>query len=42
MPTLNSFNTRTQIQVDGQPFEIYSLPALEKAGFPAFHVFRTR
>ena len=34
MPTLNSFNTRTQITVDGQPVEIYSLPALEKAGFP--------
>ncbi len=34
MPTLNTFNTRTEIQVDGQPVEIYSLPALEKAGFP--------
>jgi len=34
MPTLNSFNTRTEIQVDGQPVVIYSLPALEKAGFP--------
>jgi aconitate hydratase len=34
MPTLNSFNTRTQIHVDGQPVEIYSLPALERNGFP--------
>jgi len=34
MPTLNTFNTRTEIQVDGQPVEIYSLPALERAGFP--------
>jgi aconitate hydratase len=33
MPTLNSFNTRSTIQVDGQPVEIYSLPALERAGF---------
>jgi len=34
MATLNSFNTRTTIQVAGQPVHIYSLPALEKAGFP--------
>jgi len=34
MPTLNSFATRTSVQVGGQPVEIYSLPALEKAGFP--------
>src|SRR5262245_2226159 len=34
MPTLNSFGTRTDIQVGGQPVQIYSLPALEKAGFP--------
>ncbi len=34
MPTLNSFNTRTEIRVDGQPVDIYSLPALEKSGFP--------
>ena len=34
MPTLNSFNTRTEIRVDGQAVQIYSLPALEKAGFP--------
>jgi aconitate hydratase len=33
MPTLDSFSTRTEIQVDGQPVQIYSLPALEKAGF---------
>ncbi len=34
MATLNSFGTRTEIRVDGQPVQIYSLPALEKAGFP--------
>src|SRR5437868_3846570 len=33
MPTLNSFNTRTEIRVGGQAVQIYSLPALEKAGF---------
>jgi aconitate hydratase len=34
MPTLNSFGTRTEIRVLDQPVQIYSLPALEKAGFP--------
>ena len=34
MATLNSFGTRTDIRVGGQPVQIYSLPALEKAGFP--------
>jgi aconitate hydratase len=34
MPTLNSFDTRTEIRVDGQAVQIYSLPALEKSGFP--------
>jgi aconitate hydratase len=34
MPTLDSFRTRTDLLVDGQPVQIYSLPALEKAGFP--------
>jgi aconitate hydratase len=34
MPTLNSFGTRTEIRVLDKPVEIYSLPALEKAGFP--------
>jgi len=34
MPTLNSFGTRTEIRSGGQPVQIYSLPALEKAGFP--------
>jgi aconitate hydratase len=33
MATLNSFGTRTDIRVDGQPVQIYSLPALERAGF---------
>ena len=34
MPTLNSFDTRTQLTAGGQTVQIYSLPALEKAGFP--------
>jgi aconitate hydratase len=34
MPTLNSFDTRREIRVGGQPVDIYSLPALEEAGFP--------
>src|SRR2546425_8872983 len=34
MPTLNSFDTRTEIRVDGQAVQIYSLPVLEKSGFP--------
>jgi aconitate hydratase A / 2-methylisocitrate dehydratase len=34
MPTLNSFGTRTEIRVLDKPVEIFSLPALEKAGFP--------
>ena len=32
--TLNSFGTRTEIRSGGQSVQIYSLPALEKAGFP--------
>jgi len=31
--TLNSFGTRTEIRSSGEPIQIYSLPALEKAGF---------
>jgi aconitate hydratase len=34
MPTLNSFGTRSDLRVGGQSVEIYSLPALERAGFP--------
>jgi aconitate hydratase len=34
MSSLNSFGTRTELRVGGQPVQIYSLPALEKAGFP--------
>jgi aconitate hydratase len=34
MPTLNSFGTRTEIRVLDRPVQIYSLPALEHAGFP--------
>jgi aconitate hydratase len=35
MHTLNSFGTRTEIRSAGRPVQIYSLAALEKAGFPA-------
>src|SRR5713226_6730067 len=34
MPTVNSFGTRTSLQVDGRSFQIYSLEALKAAGFP--------
>src|SRR5438874_542803 len=34
MPTVNSFQTRREIQVDGLSVHMYSLPALEAAGFP--------
>ena len=34
MTTRNSFNTRTEIRAGAQTVQIYSLPALEKAGFP--------
>src|SRR5687767_11667300 len=34
MTTLNTFGTRTQIKAGGEQVEIYSLPALERAGFP--------
>jgi len=34
MTTLNSFGTRTQITTGGRAVQIYSLPALERAGFP--------
>ena len=33
MTSRNSFNTRTEIRAGGQTVQIYSLPALEKAGF---------
>ena len=33
MATLNSFGTRTELRVGEQTVQIYSLPALEKAGF---------
>ena len=33
MTTLNSFGTRTDIRSGGRAVQIYSLPALEKAGF---------
>ena len=33
MSSVNTFSTRTDILVDGRPVQIYSLPALEKAGF---------
>ncbi|MDO8795831.1 MAG: aconitase family protein, partial [Vicinamibacterales bacterium] len=34
MPTANSFGTRTALKVGDQTYQIYSLPALAKAGFP--------
>ncbi len=34
MSTVNSFGTRTALAVGGRTFQIYSLPALQKAGFP--------
>jgi aconitate hydratase len=34
MPTVNSFGTRTALTVGGRSFQMFSLPALEKAGFP--------
>jgi len=37
MSTVNSFGTRTALQVGGRPgktFQIYSLPALQASGFP--------
>src|SRR5262245_66623134 len=33
MHTYDSFHTRTTLHDDGTPFQISSLPALEKAGF---------
>src|SRR5499427_3855526 len=33
MATVNSFGTRTALAAGGQTFQIWSLPALEKAGF---------
>ncbi len=35
MGSNNSFNTRTSLTVGGASFHIFSLPALEKAGFPS-------
>ena len=34
MSILNSFGTRTTISVDGNEYDIFSLPTLERAGFP--------
>src|SRR5437899_6430230 len=34
MSTVNTSATRTTVQVDGRGVQIYSLPALEKAGYP--------
>ena len=42
MASQNSFNTRTPLTVGGDTFDIFSLPALEKAGFPASRGCRTR
>ena len=34
MPSQNSFNTRSTLTAAGRPVQYFSLPALEKAGFP--------
>src|SRR5262245_17476573 len=34
MPTLNGFGTRTQLNVAGRSVQMYSIPALEAAGYP--------
>jgi len=34
MSTVNSFKTRTSLSVGSRAFQIYSLPVLQKAGFP--------
>ena len=34
MPSMNTFGTRTTLQVGAGPFQIYSLKVLEAAGFP--------
>ena len=33
MTSRNSFGTKTTLTIDGKPFQYYSLPALERAGF---------
>src|SRR4026208_66775 len=35
MSSANSFGTRTTVLTGARPFQIYSLPALQAAGFPA-------
>src|SRR4029079_11594095 len=32
--SLDTFHTRTRLECGGESFTIYSLPALERAGFP--------
>ena len=34
MPSLNTFKTRTELTLGGRPMDVYSLPALEAAGYP--------
>ena len=34
MATVNTFNTRTTLQVGGAAIQLYSLPTLEATGFP--------
>ena len=34
MASYNSFSTRARLDAGGQSFQYYSLPALEKAGYP--------
>src|SRR5947199_7348318 len=34
MSTVNSFGTRTTLSAGGRTYQMFSLPALERAGFP--------
>ena len=34
MPSLDTFNTRTSLSVGGESLQYFSLPALERTGFP--------
>ena len=42
MPTVDSFGTRTVLTVGDQAYQIYSLPALQAAGFPKSPASRIR
>ena len=42
MASLDSFKCRKTLTVGSKAYEIYSLKAAEKNGFPASHSFRSR